>query len=123
MDNLANRKIVRTYTYYSDSHPNKKIAIITIEETLLESTGHIEVLDTELAPLDMQLVAKHCNNLNGANICLNDRAMQPNRCFFEDYCKANGLNPYNINDRLKLSGGRNCDDDLYIITEEGVVNG
>lgn len=120
--NKINRKTVRTYTYYSDKRPSDKIVIITIEETLLESKGHIEILDRENAPIDVILIEKYNNSFSGALSCLEDRAMQPNRCFFADYCKENGYNPYDINDRLKISGGRNCDDDIFVVIEEQIID-
>lgn len=122
MNKMASRKIIRTYTFYSDKHPDKKIAIITIEESLLDSFGNIKILDKELVPLDIILVEKYNNTLSGAISCLEDRAMPPNRCFFEDYCKKHNLDPYNINDRLKLNQGRTYYDDIYVIMEETITD-
>lgn len=121
--NKINSKTVRTYTYYSDKRPSDKIVVITIEETLLESSGHIEIIDMDNAPIDVILIEKYNNSYSGALSCLEDRAMPPNRCFFADYCKEHGYNPYDINDRLKISKGRNCDDDIFVTIEEQVIDG
>ena len=123
MSNLKNRKTVRTYRFYSESVKDVEIVRITIEETLFDETGKIEILDEKLAPIDIRLIAKFNNNVEGAKSCLEDRAMQPNRMFFKDYCKEHNYNPYDLDDRLKISGGRNCDDDLYIVMEESIIDG
>ena len=83
--------------------------------------GKIEIFNEDLTPIVIRLIYKY-NNIVGAESCLEDRAMPPNRMFFEDYCIAHGYNPYNLNDRLKISEGRNCDDDLYLVMEETIID-
>ena len=122
MSNLANRKIKYTYTYYSDSKPDEKIGIVTIIEGIFESTGQIEVINKHIDAIDLTLAEQYSNNLNGAIACLKDRAMPPNRCFFADYCKEIGVDPNNLHERLKISGGRNCSDDLYLTIEKEIID-
>lgn len=120
MNNILKRKTIRTYTYYSESHPNEKVAVITLVESLFESTGHIEVINKDLAPVLLKLCEERSNNFASAMSCLEERAMPPNRMGFAEYCSEHGLNPYDINDRLKLSKGQTYIDDLYIVIEERI---
>lgn len=122
MNNILNRKTIRTYKFFSDRFPKLEIARITIEENLFDKTGKIEIFNEDLTPIVIRLIYKYNNNIVGAESCLEDRAMPPNRMFFEDYCIAHGYNPYNLNDRLKISEGRNCDDDLYLVMEETIID-
>lgn len=120
MNNILKRKTIRTYTYYSESHPNEKIAVITLVESLFGSTGHIEVINKDLAPVLLKLCEERSNNFASAMASLEERAMPPNRMGFVGYCREHGLNPYDINDRLKLSKGQTYTDDLYIVIEERI---
>lgn len=109
--------MTRTYTFYKDSHPGIKIAVLYITETLFEKTGRIEILDKDLSPVDIDIAYEYQNNIKGVELILEDRVMPSNRMFFAEYCKEHGLNPYSIDDRLTLSHGRTLSDDYYIETE------
>lgn len=110
-------KITKTYTFYKDTHPNKPVAKLYINESLYDRCGHIEILDTDLAPLLIILAYNKQNNIKGVDAILEDRVLPANRMFLEDYCKKHGLNVDDIDDRLKLSHGRNLNDDYYIVSE------
>lgn len=118
MNSIIDKRIVRTYKLYSESHPNKLIAILTIKDGLFESEGNINILDEDLAPIDLVLFNNKANNINGVKAFLTDRAMPPNRMFFEEYCREHGYNHNDLNDRLKISGGKACGDDFYLVIEE-----
>ena len=107
----------RVYTFYKDSHPGERVAVLTIEETIHSKTGNIEIINRELTPVEIVLAYQYSNNLNGVEVILNDRTVPPNRMFFADYCKERGLNPYDLDDRLSLSKGRSMSDDYYVVTE------
>lgn len=108
----------RIYTFYKESNPGEKIAVLTLEETLASENGSIEILNRELVPMDIEMVYENSNNADGVKTVLESRVIQSNRMFFNDYCKEHNLCPSDINDRLALSKGRVYDDDYYIEMEE-----
>lgn len=121
MNDIANRKIKYTYTYYADSNPTEKLGVVTIIEGIFGATGHVEVIKNDIRAIDLLLAEKYSNNIDGAIACLKDRAMPPNRCFFPEYCKRIGVDHNNLHERLKLSGGRSCSDDLFLTIEEEII--
>lgn len=107
----------KIYTYFSDDIPNIPLAKLTIEETLFEKSGYIEILDEENVPILVKLAYNNQNNIKGVESLLEDRVMPSNRMFFAEFCKEQGLNPYSIDDRLTLSKGRSLSDNYYVVRE------
>lgn len=109
--------MIKNYYIFEESNKEKPIAKLTIHETLDSKDESIEIMDESRIPFELQLIMDApCNDK--VTQFLVDRAVPPNRCFLDEYCKEKGLNPYSLDDRLSLSHGRTYDDDYYIEIEK-----
>lgn len=122
MSNKLNRKTVRTYTFVPEDNMEHEVFKIVLEDSLFESRGHIEIIDKELTPIDIIVADKLGNHYDGAKACLEERAMQPNRMFFAEYCEKHGLNVDSLDDRLSVSRGRVHEDNLCLIMTEEIID-
>lgn len=116
------KKVVKTYTFVPEDNAEHEVFKIILEETLFESQGHIEIIDRDLTPIDVLVAEKLGNHYIGAKLCLEERAMQPNRMFLAEYCEKHGLNVESLDDRLSISRGRIHGDNLCLIITEEVVD-
>ena len=109
-------------TLYKMKLQDKEVCRFTVNKDIDYEAGSIQIFDKENTPILVILAEERQNNIKGIKCVLEKRVVPPNRMFLDDYCRERGLDPNNLDDRLKLSHGRVYTDDCYIEVET-YING